>query len=56
MSDYFVPRTKTALVKRLARYYPADRWKFQRKTKEVLYAIYYNVIADIKRGRYPGAR
>lgn len=55
-SDYHVPKTKTALVKWLSRYYPADHWKFTRKKKEVLYAIYYNVIADIKRGRYPGAR
>lgn len=55
-AEYFVPKTKTALVKWLSRYYPADHWKFTRKKKGVLYAIYYNVIADIKRGRYPGAR
>lgn len=54
MSDYFVPRTKTALVEWLSRYYPADRPKFRRKKKEVLFAIYYNVISDIRRGKYPG--
>ncbi len=52
--DYFVPKTKTALVKWLSRYYPADKSKFRRKKKEVLYAIYYNVISDIRRGKYPG--
>lgn len=55
-SDYLVPKTKTALVKWLTRYYPADRAKFQRKKKEVLYAIYYRVIADIRRGVYPGSK
>ena len=56
MSDYFVPRTKTALVRWLSRYYPADRPKFQRKKKEVLYAIYYSVLGNIRRGIYPGGK
>jgi hypothetical protein len=54
-ADYQVPRTKTALVEWLSAAYPADVPKFRRMKKRRLYAIYYSVIADIRRGIYPSA-
>lgn len=53
--DYRVPKTKTALVQWLGRYWPASVPAFKRKRKEVLYAIYFSVIARIRRGKSPGA-
>jgi hypothetical protein len=53
---HFTPRTKQALVDWLSMYWPEDRAKFQQKTKAVLYGIHFRVLADIRRGKYPGAR
>jgi hypothetical protein len=54
-ADYYVPKTKTALVEWLCNYWPDDRAAFTRKRKAVLYAVYYRVVSDIRRGKYPGA-
>jgi hypothetical protein len=52
---HFIPRTKPALVDWLSTYWPSDRRAFCGYTKTKLFAIYYRVIADIRRGKYPGA-
>jgi len=53
-AEYFVPRTKTALVEWLRRYYPGAVQRFKRLRRDQLYAIYYRVISDIRRGKFPG--
>jgi hypothetical protein len=55
-AEYFVPRDKPGLVAWLSRYWPEDYNAFNRKTKEQLYGIFYRVLADIKRGKYPGGK
>lgn len=50
---HFRPRTKEQLITFLGFYWPQDVECFKRKTKGVLYGIYYRVIADVKRGKYP---
>jgi hypothetical protein len=51
---YYVPRSKTQLVEWLSRYWPKEKGKFRGKNKAVLYAIYYRVVSDIRRGKFPG--